>query len=165
MKYEHIIPKIAQDLAIEKDGRAMKGSEGVSAILEYLLTFVIACVLFTIMLAMFNSMFIDGPTKTVSSIQFSDVGNDVAAKMIDTYLVAPVDGSIKTSFEMPARVAGSEYSVKVEPINANDVEVEVFSLSNGVSRKITINGVHSTIRLNGITTSLSDTHWVWYQSA
>lgn len=141
-----------------------KNGEGVSAVLEYMITFVIAFILFTIMLTMFGSMFIDGPTKVVSGIQFADVGNDIAAKMIDTYLVAPTDGSVKTRFDMPVTVAGSGYTVKVEPINSNDVEVEVYSVTSGISRKITINGVHSTIHLNGITTSLSDTHWVWYQS-
>lgn len=142
-----------------------KCEAGVSAVLEYMITFIIAFVLFTVMLTMFNGMFINAPTESVCAVQFTDVGNDVAAKLLDTYLVAPEDGSIYTNFEMPGDVAGKGYNVKIEPVGTSDAEVEVYSGESGITRKITVNGIHSTISLTGSTTSSSDTHWVSYESA
>ncbi|CAJ35816.1 conserved hypothetical protein [Methanocella arvoryzae MRE50] len=128
-----------------------------------MITFITAFILFTILLVMFNGLFVNSPTQSVCSVQYTDVGNEVAAKLLDTYLVAPADGTIYTSFEIPRDVAGKSYTVKIEPIGS-DAEVEVYSRESGVSRKITVNGVHSTINLNGTTTSLSDTHWISYES-
>ena len=75
---------------------------GVSPVVEYIITFVVASIIFTTMLLLSNGLFIEGPQKTVSQLQFTDVGNDLSAKMIDTYIVAPKNGSVSTDFNLPS---------------------------------------------------------------
>jgi hypothetical protein len=125
----------------------------------------IASALFSIMLVMANGLFIQGPEATVSQVQFTDIGNDLSAKIMDTYLVAPVSpdsGNVSTSFDMPSTVAGNPYFVDVVPSGTDKI---VYSLTNGVTINITLNGVNSTIPVNGSTSSGSINHKIWYESS
>ena len=131
----------------------------------------IASVLFSIMLLMANGLFIQGPTTTVSEVQYTDIGNDLTAKIIDTYLVAPTSpdqGNVSTEFEIPTSVAGDSYYANVEPSSNSwdpwDKEVVVNSASTGVSITNTLNGVNSTIPVNGNTSSSYLIHKIWYSS-
>jgi len=143
----------------------IKDDEGVSALIEYMIAFTIAFLIFTMILAMFNGMFIAGPTQAVSRVQFTDVGNDVTAKILDTYLIAPEHGNVSTSFDIPDTIAGQSYelSVGTSP-NGWDKEVDVYSFYTDVSTSVTINGVNSTIPINGSTNSMYASHRVKYDS-
>jgi hypothetical protein len=146
--------------------RSLKHDDsGVTAMLEYMITFVFAFIIFTMMLSMFDSMFIKGPEKTVSTIQFADVGNDVTAKILDTYLVAPANGSVWTVFDMPDTVAGKDYTLDILPSgNGWDKEIKVYSPYNTLSLSVTMNGVNSTIPIEGSTSSMAEIHRVSYDS-
>jgi hypothetical protein len=138
---------------------------GVTAMLEYLITFVFAFIIFTMMLSMFNGMFIKGPEKAVSAIQFADIGNDVTAKILDTYLVAPAIGNITTVFDMPRTAAGNDYTLDIhKSANGWDKEIIVHSPDNTLSMSVTLNGVNSTIPIEGNTSSMAETHRVRYDS-
>lgn len=138
---------------------------GLNAVMEYMVTFVIAFLVFIMILSMFDGMFIRGPTDTVSRIQFTDVGNDVTAKILDTYLLAPDTGNVSTSFEIPDSVAGRDYALDVRSSpNGWDKEVLVYSQSTAVNATVTINGVSSTIPINGSTSSGQSTHRIKYDS-
>jgi hypothetical protein len=146
-------------------------TSGVNFVLEYVLTFMIASVLFSILLMMANGLFIQGPETTVSEVQYTDIGNDLTAKIIDTYLVAPVSpdqGNVSTEFDMPDTVAGNTYIVNVEPSTNSwdpwDKDVVVDSNSNDVSITVTLNGVNSTIPVTGNTSSSNLIHRIWYSS-
>lgn len=142
-----------------------KDDSGVSAVVEYILTFLIASIIFSIMLLISYSMFIEGPQKSVEVLRYTDVGNDMTAKIIDTYLIAPRDGTILTSFDMPSSIAGKSYSVSVETSkNGWDKEVLVSSESGDVTMNVTLDGVNSTIPINGSTSSHNSTHNIWYHS-
>ena len=145
-----------------------KDTSGVNFVLEYILTFMIASILFSIMLMMANGLFIQGPESTVSKVQFTDIGNDLTAKIIDTYLIAPTSpdyGDVNTTFDMPNTVAGHDYVAKVDnSANGWDKEVVLSSTSNDVAIKVTLNGVNSTIPINGETMSNSPDHRIWYNS-
>ncbi|HTY91830.1 MAG TPA: hypothetical protein VMC84_11690 [Methanocella sp.] len=145
---------------------------GVTSIVEYIVTFIIASILFSIVLLMANSMFIDGPQRTVSKVQFTDIGNDLTAKVVDTYLIAPEPGEysttfdVSTTFDMPLTVASNSYMADIgsgNNPNQDDREIDVYSPSNGVSINMTLNGISSTIPVNGSTSSLSGTHRIYYQ--
>ena len=138
---------------------------GVNAVVEYLITFMMAFVMFTLVLTMFNGLFIDGPKDSVTKCQYADIGNDVTAKIVDTYLIAPASGNISTSFETPMTVAGKGYRISVEPgKNSRDKEVLVFSSYSGVKMLITLNGVNSTIPIRGSAFSENITHQIRYDS-
>ena len=149
--------------------RLKHDEQGVTPLIEYIVTFTIASILFTIVLVMANSMFIDGPQRTVSRVQFTDIGNDLTAKVVDTYLIAPGPGSssttfdVSTSFDMPLTVAGNQYMADIRSNdNPDDKEVKVYSPSNNVSIYVTLNGINSTIPVSGSTSSISDTHRIYY---
>jgi hypothetical protein len=144
----------------------IRDEQGVSAVIEYILTFMIASILFLIVLVMANSVFIDGPQKIVSRVQFTDIGNDLTAKVVDTYLIVHESSnvSIYTTFDMPLTVASKDYMaiVKESSTNGNDMEVKVYSPYNGISVYTTLNGINSTIPVNGSTSSLTATHRIYY---
>lgn len=142
-----------------------KDDSGVSAVVEYILTFLIASIIFSIMLLISYSMFIQGPQQSVETLRYTDVGNDMTAKIIDTYLVAPQDGYLSTSFDMPSSIAGKSYYVKVNPSkNGLDKEILVSSDSGDVTMKVTLDGVNSTIPISGKTSSQNMTHNIFYHS-
>ena len=142
-----------------------KDRAGVTAMLEYMITFVFAFIIFTVMLSMFDGMFIRGPEKTVSTIQFADVGNDVTAKILDTYLIAPAKGNVSTVFDMPATAAGKDYVLDILPsANGWDKEIIVHSPYTGQNVSVTLNGVNATIPITGNTSSMSMGHRVRYDS-
>jgi hypothetical protein len=138
---------------------------GVTAMLEYIITFVMAFIIFTMLLSMFDGMFIQGPERTVSAIQFADVGNDVTAKILDTYLIAPATGNVTTVFEMPQTAAGKDYTLEIRTsANGWDKEIIVESPYTQMNVSVTLNGVNSTIPIVGNTSSMAETHRVRYDS-
>jgi len=133
--------------------------------LEYIITFVFAFIIFTILLSMFDGMFIQGPERTVSVVQFADVGNDVTAKILDTYLIAPASGNVSTVFNMPQTAAGRDYLLDIRPsANGWDKEIVVHSPYTNLNLSVTLNGVDSTIPIVGSTSSVSPVHRVKYDS-
>jgi hypothetical protein len=145
--------------------RLSNDDSGATAILEYMITFVMAFIMFTVMLSMFNSMFIQGPERTVTRVQFTDVGNDVTAKILDTYLIAPATGNVSTVFSMPVTAAGKEYMLDIRTAaNGWDKEIIVHSGYSDVNMTVTLNGVNSTIPIVGNTSSLNQVHRVQYDS-
>lgn len=144
-----------------------KDDSGVSAVVEYILTFLIASIIFSIMLLVSYSMFIEGPQKSVETLRYTDVGNDMTAKIIDTYLIAPQEGYLSTTFDMPSSIAGKSYSVSVQTSRNGrglDKEILVSSDSGDVTMKVTLDGVNSTIPISGKTSSNNMTHNIYYHS-
>ena len=149
--------------------RSLRESDsGVNLVLEYVLTFTFASVLFMVMLIMTNGLFIQGPQTTASKIGYVDVGNDVTAKIVDTYLVAPVkpeSGNVSTSFDVPATIASNGYMVDVlDSDNHEDKLVVVHSINNYIVMNVTLNGVSKTIPVSGSTWSQFPVHRIWYDS-
>ena len=145
--------------------KILGNDDGVSSVVEYIIVFIIGSIMFSIFLLLSQSLFIDNASKTVTQNQFMDVGNDVDTKLIDTYLVSPVNGTIRTNFTMPHNIAGYGYNVIISPSGTNDVEVKVTSDKYlDVFADLTLNGVNSTIPINGITHSNNVTHTIQYSS-
>lgn len=151
----------------------LKNESGVTPLLEYIITFVIASLIFSMMLLMSNSLFIDTPQKIVSKVQFTDIGNDLTAQIVDTYLIIPDTSTntysrvqtqsvgISTGFDIPRTVAGGNYNVSIKNMG-NDKEINVYSYSNDVTAEVTLNGVNSTIPITGYTSSGDTTHRIYY---
>ena len=137
----------------------------VTPMLEYMITFVFAFIIFTAMLSMFDSMFIKGPERTVSAVQFADVGNDVTAKILDTYLIAPANGRVYTVFDMPQTIAAKDYTLDIlTSSNGWDKEIIVRSPYSPLKMSVTLNGVNETIPIEGSTSSMTTRHRVQYDS-
>jgi hypothetical protein len=153
--------------------KILKNESGVTPLLEYIITFVIASIIFSMMLLMSNSLFIDTPQKIASKVQFTDIGNDLTAQIVDTYLIIPdtsannyarvqtQDVSVSTAFDIPRTVAGGNYNVSIKNMG-NDKEIIVYSYSNDVTAEVTLNGVNSTIPIIGSTSSGNTIHRIVY---
>lgn len=151
----------------------LKSESAVTPLLEYIITFVIASLIFSMMLLMSNSLFIDTPQKIVSKVQFTDIGNDLTAQIVDTYLIIPDTSTntysrvqvqnvgISTAFDIPTTVAGGNYKVSIKNLG-DDKEISVNSYSNDVTAEVTLNGVNSTIPITGSTSSGDSTHRIVY---
>lgn len=147
-------------------GLEFSGDErGVTAMLEFILMFVLAAAIFTIFIMNFNGLFQNQPKYIVTTNQFVDIGNDVTTKIIDTYLISPDNGTVQTYFDLPNTVAGYTYAVNVKPVGVDDREVQVYTDQNsGISVYTTLNGANTTIMVNGTTTSTSSLHGIVYHS-
>ncbi|OPY27992.1 MAG: hypothetical protein A4E28_01768 [Methanocella sp. PtaU1.Bin125] len=142
-----------------------RDENGVTSMLEFVLMFVLAAGIFTLLILNFNSMFLNHPKYVVATNQFVDVGNDVTTKIIDTYLVSPDNGMVSTYFSIPTTIAGYTYEVGVHPVGVKDREVQVFtSEGGGISVNTTLNGAYTTIQMNGATRSTSSYHGIEYYS-
>jgi hypothetical protein len=138
---------------------------GASSMMEFVLMFVLAAGIFTLLILNFNSMFLNHPKYVVATNQFVDVGNDVTTKIIDTYLISPDNGMVRTYFTIPSTIAGYTYVVGVHPVGDEDLEVQVVtSQGGGISVNTTLNGAYTTIKMNGTTRSTSALHGIVYHS-
>lgn len=150
----------------QQSKRMRDDENGVTATVEYLLTFFIASGIFTLLLLNFNGLFIDSPQYIVTRNQLADIGNDVSAKVIDTYLVAPDDGSITTYFDIPATVAaGDTYEITVMDYMGIDREVVVHTMDDSIVVKNTLNGAYLTIPIAGTTCSTGYWHNIVYDTS
>ncbi len=150
-------------------GNIFTNDDGVNVATEYILVFMISVFVFTILISTSQSIFIDGPGRTVTKNQLMDIGNDVDAKLIDTYLLVPQDKpdsiSIATQFDIPSEIAGYGYDVEISDApTPGDKEVTIKSDRSGdLLVRLTLNGVSSTIPVHGSTGSHNAEHSISYQ--
>jgi len=142
-------------------GRRIDDDRGVSSAIDMIFTFVIASLIFTLLLMNLNALFIDNPKEIVTRNQLEDVGNGVSTMLIDTYLIAPDNGAISTTLDMPNTVVGTPYTVDVVKKN-NDREVSVTTFDKSIFVNMTLNGVNSTMPINGTTNSTDELHRITY---
>lgn len=136
---------------------------GAVSIVQYILTFIMASFIFTLIILNFDSLFISGPQYIVARNQLADIGNDVSTKVIDTYLVAPDDGMVVTYFDIPSRLAAG-YPYEIEVIRSgDDRELTVFTDNRRIYVNNTLNGASVTIPINGYTSSMWPYHNIVFE--
>jgi hypothetical protein len=82
--------------------------------------------LLVVMLLLVNTTFMETPANTLSYVAFTDIGNGISTRIVDVYALAPSDGTITTSFDIPDDVAGKDYYVLIgQGSNPIDQDVEV----------------------------------------
>lgn len=114
--------------------------EAVSGLLEYIsITSVLMVMLIIVMFAV-NTTLIENPGDSLKYSAFIDIGNGISARIVDLYIIAPVNGTISTNFDLPDDVAGKDYTVQLEP-GALGVDQRV---------QVTDGKITSTIALAGI---------------
>ena len=138
-------------------------NNGVSSVIELILTFVIASLIFSLIIMNVTPLLIDQPRYMVTRNQFEDVGNGVSTMLIDTYLIAPSNGALSTGFVIPSTVGGSTYNISVTDLGSTDRELRIHSLDSDVYVVLTLNGVHSTLPINGTVNSTDIVHRINYK--
>ncbi len=95
-----------------------------------------------------NSIFYDTPKAIVTESVYNDLGNEISTKMVDIYIIAPMNGSIDTKFDIPINIANERY--KIEIGSSKDQEIIVSSLDSSNNVAISINGIgHSMDTVTG----------------
>lgn len=146
--------------------RLTDDESGVSSTLEYMLTFVIASIIFSIFVMSFAPLFLTTPQNVVSTNQYLDIGNDVTTKIIDTYMVAPEDGVLETYFDLPNLVGDKGYQVVIRPVGADSTdEVVSIIVDDRNIVNMTLNSASTTMRVNGSMNSMNVTHKISYDSS
>lgn len=99
---------------------------GAANLIEYIMVSGVLMALLVIMLLMVNANFMETPANRLSYVAFTDIGNAISTRIVDVYALAPSDGSLSTSFDIPDDVADKDYFVTIGAgATAIDQDVEV----------------------------------------
>jgi hypothetical protein len=124
---------------------------GVSTLIEYLIISGILLFLFVVVVLQVNTTVMQGPAETLEYTAFTDIGNGVSTRIVDVYAIAPVNGNITTSFDIPEDVSGQDYNVEVHSgTTASDQYVMVYR--GNIASNISLAGISSTRNVTGNTT-------------
>jgi len=109
--------------------------------------------LFIVMLLLVNTNFMEGPANTLAYSAFTDIGNGVSTRIVDTYAIAPAIGNISSRFDIPDDVAGQNYFVEIGNLAGDDPTAQTVTVwRNTVTSSVSIAGIGSTRRAGGNTT-------------
>jgi hypothetical protein len=148
--------------------RFTSDESGVTSVVEFILTFVLASIIFTIFIMSINGLFLSQSKIVVGTNQFTDVGNQVGNRIVDIYLIVPDNGTIQSFFDIPDSIEGSNYQIWIlnnltdAMISGTDEKIKVNSTDDAISVNLTINGVFNTIPISGYTSSVNMLHEINY---
>lgn len=125
--------------------------EAVSTILEYMNITAVLIVMMIMLTLITNSIIIEDSADNLKYHAFVDIGNGVSARIVDLYVIAPSNGKITTSFDLPDDVAGTDYTVKMDPA-ASGAAQQVIVTDGNVESVISIAGIGATRAVTGNTT-------------
>jgi hypothetical protein len=134
-------------------GNYHKGDCGVATMIEYIMISGVLMGLFVVMLLLVNANFMEGPADTIAYSAFTDVGNGVSTRIVDTYAIAPAIGNITSNFDIPDDIAGQNYFVEIGNTAGDDPTAQTVTVwRNSVKSSVGIAGIGSTRRAGGNTT-------------
>jgi hypothetical protein len=81
--------------------------------IEYVLVTGVVMALFVVMLLLVNTNFMEVPVNTITYYAFTDIGNGVSTRIVDTYSIAPEEGNITSAFDLPNDIGGKTYTVEI----------------------------------------------------
>jgi len=136
-------------------------TDAVSSTLAYIIFSSIFLFFFIIILLNANDIIIKGPGNTVVKEQYRDIGNMISSTITDMYLIAPENGYFETEYKIPAKIGGEEYIINAESANIDEI-IEVTSLDSDKSVSVTLNGIASSMSINGTAYSSVTTHRISY---
>lgn len=131
--------------------KTLQNESGVANLIEYIMVSGVLMGLLIVMLLLVNTNIMEGPADRLSYVAFTDIGNGISTRIVDVYAIAPRNGTIITSFDIPDEVAGKDYFVDIGPgASAADQNVQI---TRGlVSSQISLAGVGATRGIKGNTT-------------
>ena len=126
----------------------LSDNSAISMSINYILISSIAIAFFAILVLSLNSILIDTPKAIVKESVYNDLGNEISTKMVDIYIIAPINGSIDTKLYIPQKIANERYKVVMNG-SSGDQEIIISSLDSTGNVVVSINGIgHS---LKGVT--------------
>lgn len=127
------------------------GDDAVSSMVDYIIITGVMVTLMVVMLIVTNAVFLEGPANTVKYHSYVDIGNGVSVRIVDLYVIAPVNGIIYTKIDLPDDVIGEDYSVKMDPFSEGAAQ-RIIITDGQVERVIAIGGIGATKGVIGNTT-------------
>jgi hypothetical protein len=126
---------------------------GVATMIEYILITGVLMVLFIVMMLLVNANFMEGPTNSITYSAFTDISNGISTRVVDTYAIAPSNGNITSTFDIPDDIVGKGYFVEIKTGDTETLSAQVVTVSrNTIASSVAIAGVGSTKKAGGNTT-------------
>jgi len=124
--------------------------------IEYIMVSGVLMALLIVMMLLVNTNIMEAPADRLSFVAFTDVGNGISTRMVDVYAIAPTDGTISTSFDIPDDIAGKDYLVEVgtrnNPVNG-EPDSQFITVQRGyLQSSIDIAGIGASRGIAGNTT-------------
>lgn len=131
--------------------KKQQNEPSVANMIEYIMVSGVLMGLLIVMMLMVNTNILEAPADRLTYVAFADIGNGISTRIVDVYAVAPQNGTINTTFDIPDDIAGKDYYVDIgEGPNPVDQNVRV---SRGyLQTEISLAGVGATRGVNGSTT-------------
>lgn len=123
--------------------------DGVSRLTEYIIVTGVLLVLMIVMMLTVNSVFMQGPADTLRYHAFVDIGNGISTRIVDLYVISPVNGTIETKFDIPDDVAGADYFVEASGKRSSQM---ILVHGGNVQSQVAIAGIGATRTVTGNTT-------------
>jgi hypothetical protein len=121
--------------------------------IEYIMISAVLMTMFVVMLFLVNANFMEGPANAITYSAFTDIGNGVSTRIVDTYAIAPANGNITSRFDIPDDIAGQNYVVEIGNLAGSDPTAQTVTVwKGGISTSVGIAGIGSTRRAGGNTT-------------
>ena len=120
-----------------------------STVLGYIFIGSVAITFFAILMLSLNFLFTDTSRDIVTESVYNDLGNEISTKMVDIYIIAPINGSIDTKLYIPQKIANERYKIAMNR-TSGDQEIIVSSLDSDNRVIVSINGIgHSVANVTG----------------
>jgi len=123
--------------------------DGVSRVTEYIIVTGVLLVLMIVMMFTVNTVFMQGPADTLRYHAFVDIGNGISTRIVDLYVISPVNGTIETKFDIPDDVAGANYFVEAGGRGSSQM---ILVHGGNIQTQIAIAGIGATRAVTGNTT-------------
>jgi len=137
--------------------------DAVSSTLAYILFSSIFLVFFVIILINSNDTLIKGPGNTVVKEQYRDIGNMISTTITDMYFIVPENGYIETNYTIPEEIGGETYIINADSASIDEI-IEVRSTQSDKIISVTLNGIASSMSINGTAYSSTSNHRIRYKN-
>lgn len=124
---------------------------GVTSLIEYVMISGIVTGLLVILMLTVNMHIMEGPANQISYAAFTDIGNGVSTRIVDVYVIAPVNGTMTTRFDIPDEVATRDYFVEIGSVAGSTNQVVEVSRDT-IKSSISLAGIGATKGVTGNTT-------------
>ena len=128
-----------------------RGEEAVNTVLEYMNITAVLIVMMILLTLLINSVIIEDSSEKLKYHAFVDIGNGVSTRIVDLYVIAPSNGRIVTTLDLPDDVANGGYTVKMDP-SATGAAQQIIVTDGNVKSMISIAGIGATKAVIGNTT-------------
>jgi hypothetical protein len=137
--------------------------DAVTSTLAYILFSSIFLVFFVIILINANDTLVKGLSNTVVKEQYRDIGNMISTTITDMYFIVPENGYIETNYTIPEKIGGETYIINADSASIDEI-IEVRSTESDKIISVTLNGIASSMSINGTAYSSTSNHRIRYNN-